>query len=715
MIAPCFFWQASRRLASLLAFVLAVGMAAGAQAQQADDAVQLEPVVVTAEKREENVQDIPLSVTTFSEANIEDSGIRSLQDFSKQVPNLFISNWGIRGNSFVFMRGIGAVNNDPAIGYYVDDVSYMDSRVFDSALYDIERIEVLRGPQGTLYGRNSLGGVINFVTKKPDNETHAGLEQIFGNYDLFQTTAYLRTPIVEDKLFLSVAGTRESRDGYNENEFLDEDVDHRKNFSGRGHLRWTPNSKLDITLSADGERIRDGAFPLASLDEVRENPHDVSYDFEGKNDRDARGSSLRVAYDADWFRLTSISAYRHYDDEARNDQDFTEVFLANAFEDIDDDQFTQEIRFASPDDGRDLKWLTGLYGFKSKQDHELVMEFAPGVIDPTIPFTVYNATDSELKSHGAAVFGQTTYTMFDKLDLTAGLRYDYEKSSIDQTGSTDGGGMNLGTSEFDEDVDGDAWLPKFQAAYHWTPDFMTYAGVARGYRSAGFNTASTASADASFDAEYSWNYEVGFKSSWFDNRLTFNTAFFYIDLEDQQVVQLLPTADTVIRNAGESRSMGFEVESAALLAKGLTFEGGFGYTDAEYEEYSDELTGADYAGNTTPLAPEYTYNLALQYRYPLMDNFNLLGYSSPLTLFSRAELQGIGSFYWNDANTIKENAYELVNLRAGFETEHFDILLWAKNLFDKDYAAVAFEFPGSDPVGQAGDPQTFGLTLRARF
>jgi iron complex outermembrane receptor protein len=689
-------------------FVITLALCAVASAGEGNKTVkaplELEQVVVTAEKRAEQAQDVPTSITAFSGMDVEDSRITTIQDLSLEVPNLFISNWGMRGNSFVFVRGIGAVNNDPAIGFYVDGVNYMDSRVFDSNLFDIERIEVLRGPQGTLYGRNSLAGVVNIVTRKPGNAVNAGVEQTIGDYGLFQTNIYARTPLVKNELFLGISGGLEKRDGYSDNDYLDTDVDAHDSLSGRANLRWTPTGELDISLNVDGEDLDDGAFPMAGLKDLRNNPRHVAYDTEGKNERQAMGVSLRVEYEAPWLRVTSISAYRHYDDTAFNDQDFTPYPLATAYEDIDDEQFTQELRFASPDDGRDFKWMAGLYGFHTQQDHHLTMSFAPDVMLPGMG--VDRKTDSDIPTSGGAIFGQGTFTLFKKLDLTAGLRYDYEESSIDHVIALESDGMDLGTTALDDSQSSDAWLPKFQAAYHWTPDLMTYAGVARGYRSGGYNTGYLDTADAAFDPEFSWNYELGFKSSWFGKRLILNTALFYIDLEDQQVVQLLPTADTVIRNAGKSRSMGAEVEGKALLHEGLTFEAGFGYTDAEYVDYEDALSGKDYAGNSTPLAPEYTYNLALQYRHPLTDKIGL---------FFRSELNGIGSFYWNDANTLKQDAYTLVNLSLGVETEVFDILLWGRNVFDTEYEAVGFEFPGSDPVGQSGDPLTVGVTCRLRL
>ncbi|MBI9080525.1 MAG: TonB-dependent receptor [Pseudodesulfovibrio sp.] len=702
-----------RLLVIAFALVLCAGVEVFAEETKKDDPLQLAPVKVTAEKRKEDLQDIPTSISVFSETQISDSGISSLQDFSLQVPNLFISNWGFRGNSFVFVRGIGAVNNDPAVGFYVDDVNYMDSRVFNSNLFDIERIEVLRGPQGTLYGRNSLGGVINIISKKPDNEYHAGVNQTFGNYGLLNTDLYMRAPIVDDKLFFGFSGNVEKKDGYNHNDFLDEDGDSQDDRSGRMHLRWVPNEKLSISANVDGEQINDGAFPIADLAQTKSNPHHYSHNFKGEHERNSVGTSVRVGYDASALQITSISGLRHYDDTVKNDQDFTAVELMNAKEQIRDNQLSQEFRFTSPKDNGDWEWLGGLYGFKNKKDHLLQMNYAAGVLGVGMPAVTEDA-NSDLNTYGYAAFGQATYTMFDKLDVTAGLRYDYEKSSIKYNKATDPSipPMNL---QFNSNTTGDAFLPKVQLAYNWNQQLMTYASISRGYRSGGFNTGFSSISDVSFKPEFSWNYEIGTKTSWLDNRLIFNAAAFYIKLQDQQVTQLIPSFNTIIKNAGESRSMGFELESTALITKGLTAEAGFGYTDVEYLKYNDPVAGVNYKGKKTPLAPKYTYNLALQYRRPMVEKFDMFWNEGPLYFFTRAELQGIGPFYWNDANTLKQNAYEMVNLRLGLESDHLDLTVWSKNLFNTNYQAVAFEFPGSTPKGQAGDPRTFGLTLSARF
>ena len=695
-------------------FAPAFSVAAEAQTEKI---TQLEPIVVTAEKREADIQKVPVSVSAITAQKLEDTGAVSLRDITDRVPNLHIVNWGMRGNTYVYVRGLGSINTQPAVGFYVDDVVYMDTHAFDTPLFDIERIEVLRGPQGTLYGRNTLGGAINIITKKPDNTTHAGIEQTVGNYKTSDSMVYLRTPIVEDKLFLGVSGRFEHRDGYTKNDYLNKDVDYREDWSGRGVLRWTPNEKLDVTWNVDGAKNHDGAFPITTRENVKDNAFHVDYDQAGKANYSSAGTSLRVSYDAPWATVTSISAYRGFNDVISNDQDFTPFNLLTAEQELVDRQFTQELRFTSPDDGRSTKWQGGLYYGHKKQDQRLDVNYNDdAVLMGWVPFAMRTRELSTVKYKSYAVFGQVTQTLFEKLDLTAGLRYDYERSKIDYTSRTNGAGMLVDSQDMNEKSSNGEWLPKFQIAYNWTPDFMTYASVAKGYRSGGFNTTTQGAAGIKYEGEKSWNYELGFKSAWFDKRLTFNGAFFYIDIEDMQVVQVLPNANTYLKNAGEARSYGLELESSFLITEGLTLDASFGYTNSEYTKYNDPVTGINYKGNRTPVAPDYTYSVGLQYRFPLVEKFSWFNSEKQdsLYMFTRAEVQGAGKSYWDDGNELRESPRNITNLRLGFETENMDLIFWTKNLFNERYNAVAFSRSIGE-LAQAGDPRTFGATLRIRF
>lgn len=689
-----------------IVFAVVLSCMDGAVASEAE--VRLEPVTVTAEKRSEDVQDIPSSVSVMTDTEIEEAGITRLDDLTARVPNMAVHAWGIRGQTNLYVRGVGAAVNNPAIALYVDGVGYMDDRGFDMDLFDLERIEVLRGPQGTLYGRNTLGGVMNIITRQPDNETNVAGKGTVGTYGTYEAMASLRTPLVEDTLFLGLSGGFEGRDGYIQNEQLDTDADFREGRHGRAQLRWTPTDKLDVSLTVDGERLRDGAYPMAPLDSV--NSGEINQDFEGSYHRDQFGVSASMAYKADDWTFTSITAGRKLMDSADNDQDFSAFDLLNVYEDVHSSQLSQELRLASPDDDGPTDWLVGAYAFHSTKDSDIerIYGSAAGGLA-----TLGNTTDSDQTSMGVALFGQVTHTIFDKLDLTGGLRLDYENNSIDLS-YVDTTGMSA-NSAFDASVHNVAWLPKAQVAYRFTPDVMAYAGVTRGYKAGGFDRDGSVS-KAGFDPEYSWNYELGFKSSWLDNRLNLNAALFYIDLQDQQVYQTTAALVAVTTNAGKSRSMGVELESEFLINQYVSLEAGVGYTHARFTNYED--SGADYAGNHIPMTPDYTFNVALPFRYALEE---ASGSEKPLTLLLRPELKGIGPSYWDTANNLKEGAYTLANLRCGLETENFDLVFWGKNLAGTKYNVIALEaseyaaFGLPTRYGELGAPRTFGVTVTARF
>jgi iron complex outermembrane receptor protein len=309
------------------------------------------------------------------------------------------------------------------------------------------------------------------------------------------------------------------------------------------------------------------------------------------------------------------------------------------------------------------------------------------------------------------MFGQGSYRLWDKLRVTLGLRFDHEDKDFtyDQYYLPDFSAYGITPVHEEADVSWDEFLPKLSVDYTFWPGLVTYASVSRGYKSGGFNTIAP-EGHLSYDPEYTTNYEAGLKSVWAEGRLLVNLALFHIDWTDQQIEQqAYPQAIT--KNAGESTSQGFEIEMVAKPLYGLELSGGFGYVRATFDDYTDDVldttTGekigtVDYSGNDIPNVPEYTFNLAMQYR-------------SPQGLFARVTLYGVGPIYWDSANTHKQDAYEIVDARLGWEWEHLQVYLWGKNIFDKTYATRAFEMDDGVWYGRAGDPATFGITLQGRF
>ena len=677
-----------------------------AQEEKAQKEYELEIMTVTAEKREENIQEVPASITTLSDVLIEDAGIVDVEEMIQQIPNMFMVKTGNHTGQKFFIRGIGGATTDPAVGLYVDDVSISSTFGYDIELFGVERIEVLRGPQGTLYGRNTMGGVVNIITKKPGNQYEGKASVTYGNYNSQDYRAMVSGPMVKDKLLFGISGIKYVSDGYFDNKYLGtDDGDEKDDTNGRVHLRWLPTDVLDITLSGNIDTYEGGFDSFAPISEARK--HNTMMDYHGDVENDANGQSLRVLYDAPWFKLTSITARRDLECTQTFDMDFTSDDIYRTYQKNEHKQWSQELRLSSHNDDSPLEWLVGAYYFDEEMDNSLTYDMRQGFPAWGIPPFKQNQPNS-LDTEGQAFFGQATYTLFEKLGLTAGLRYDHEEKDFDGKMYYDqdlsAWGMLPITTEGEKTSE--EWLPKFVIDYSCTSDLMTYVSVARGYKSGGFNIWSSSLTYLSYDPEYSWNYELGLKSSWLDNRFIFNTALFYIDWKDQQITQLLSANDWVIKNAGESHSQGFEVELLARPITGLELTAGFGYTDAKYDDYKDPLAGANYDDKRISNAPEYTYNLAAQYRYAS-------------GFFARVDLLGVGGSYYDDANTQTEDAYEIVNIRLGYEGEYkgfgFDVYVWAKNLFDKEYATRAFDMGGGNWFGRGGDPQTFGITLTGRF
>lgn len=664
-----------------------------------DDPLKLESMSVTAQKREENVQDVPMSIDVFSGMQLEDANVNNTSDLVRLSPNVFMKN--NLGENVVVIRGISSFGTSmfsPA-GYYVDDISYPLHYMHNAELYDVERVEILKGPQGTLYGRNSESGVINVITRKPGNEFMGKVYGEYGSYNTFRTGLNLSGPVVDNKLFLGVAAQYKVSDGYMENLSTNDDkaadLNHK---NARATLRWQPSDRWDLSLVAD-MMDNDDHGTYRNLNGPHQTPpYKVRNDTDEYNKENGNGQNLRVKYKGDGFDFISITGLQHYSKEYVNDGDnWDNPADKREYQmEYEDRLFSQELRFSSPADSGPFEWLAGLYGFSEKTD----TNFAYDMISSGF---VWLNPVAEIDTTGYAAFGQATYTFFDKLHLTGGLRFDHQELDADSVDNTNMSSVSK-NMEFNE------ILPMFSVSYDITDSAMAYTRVAKGFMAGGFNYGlSPIYPNITYDPEYTWNYEVGVKTSWLEDRLKVSLAVFYIDIEDKQSREL----DTVnmvniITNAASAHSKGLELEFQARPMRGLDIFGGFGYTDSQFDDFTTtemisrtQVVQRDYSGNHLPFAPQYTYNLGAQYR-------------NPIGIFARIDLFGTGKFYGDYANTAKQDAYQLVNLRLGYEGGHFDVMFWCKNLFDQEYLTYVMPV-GPYDVGVDGPPRTIGVTLNYRF
>ncbi|EGV29810.1 TonB-dependent siderophore receptor [Thiorhodococcus drewsii AZ1] len=693
--------------------VLMGGLPRPATAQETglEDGVSLPTLIVTAEKREQSLQDVPLSVSAIDEVELEDAGIETADDLDARVPSLYIQN-GATATSFMSLRGIVSQQTPGApagIGVYVDGVIRMDplsALMSNVDLLDVERVEVLRGPQGTLWGRNTEAGAINIVTRRPDNEARAKARVTVGNEGYRVGELSGNIPLIDQEMFLSLAGVRTLRDGYSTNTVSGQDVDDVDEGMFRGKLRWLPLSGLDVQLTVDKAEARDGTYDysyVSGSDISNATPRKITSDRDDQREHhDSYGFSLDVNYDMDVATLTSITAYRKNETENLGDTDFSAYDIMEALAKLNQEQWTQELRLTSKEDGGRLEWLVGVFLFDTKHDNWLdstTGSDAMAVYGYPEGFPLSVGSD-ELEEQGQAVFGSVSYDLTERWSLTGGLRYEHEEKDFSSSGLLYGEPVR-----FDKDASYSEFLPKLSVSYNWSPDLMAYASVSQGARSGGFNSPLVSATGNTYDNELSTSYELGLKSIWWNRRLRLNGAIFRMDIDDQQIGQTVPgTAFVITTNAGESRNYGVELEMQAAVTEELELIANGAYLDTEFMDYVDPSAGADYTGNSAPFAPDYTYLLAAQYNKPLGN----------LLLGARLELKGTGRVYFDTANTLSQDPYALLNLRLGLSSDDWSVVLWGKNLTDEDYIRYASAY-GTDALAIFGAPRTFGVTASYAF
>jgi iron complex outermembrane receptor protein len=585
-------------------------------------------------------------------------------------------------------------------------VPYLDHFAFPAnlQLFDIERMEVLRGPQGTLYGGNTMGGVLNIVTRQPDGQLRGEARMTAGNYGLRQASADLNVPLNKQDLFLGISAAAIERDGYTRNTFLGRDADPLNERGLRLRLRYLPSDRLDITLGVDVARIRDGYYDKTAATGRRLEdtpPHLVAYDFPGRDDKDLRGASLRVRYDADLFTLTSITGLRDNKYTFTGEFDGTPQPVANDVYSVKQRQWTQELRLGSRNAAKTgLSWLGGLFLFNDRRQGNDRLAMVPMGVD-TVTGNVY-------RTRGTAFFGNVEYWFTPRWGVQAGLRHERETVSYGAESTSYMGTVPVANTPWQgHGRSFSQTAPKIGAMFKPADSLLLYGTVAKGYRSGGFNTVVLSEADRAYGPETNINYEAGMKLVSQDRRLHLNAAVFRSNIDNQQIGQSLGVGPEVTRNAGKSRHQGLELDAAYLLPEGWRLSGSMSYLDAKFRSYTDVVAGSDYSGNRVPFAPGSIFSAAIQKRH-------LLG--NGLQLVAQAEVSHVGSIYYDTANQMKGQAFSLLNLRLGIEDKRWSASLWVRNATDRKYIRDA----GINPLTLApqvafGAPRTVGIDVAVKF
>jgi iron complex outermembrane receptor protein len=510
---------------------------------------------------------------------------------------------------------------------------------------------------------------------------------------------------------LGVSFAQVNRDGFTVNDVTGNTIDDRSAFSGKAQLLWTPNSAWEARAIITGERARDGDYSLNDVAALRANPFHAARDFEGFANRDVIGTTIQARHVGGPIVFSSTTGFLNWKTQDVTDLDYTPRPLLTRDNTEKDFQFTQEIRLASANtaslqlaDSARLRWQTGVFLFTQAYKQDAINSYAPFLF---APFPVSQHTPlSELDDFGLGVFGQGTVTFNDRLDLTAGARLDYEDKSASLENFYDPA-ILPGTS-VDADKSFSNVSPQVALAYRITPDKNLYATAGGGYKAGGFNSASPAGSEA-YGEEHTWHFEGGAKTLWANGRISTNAALFYIDWDDLQLNVPNPAvpAQFYISNIGGAVSKGAEVEINARVAAGVDVFTAAGYTHARFSEGS--VSGVvSVEGNELPNTPEYTASAGVQYSRTV----------GPATVHGRADVVFYGAFQYNDANTIGQDAYSLVNFRVGITGRFLIGEVFARNVFDTRYIPLAFPYPNFAPsgfMGEMGAPRTVGVSVGVRF
>lgn len=742
----------SASVALVFAFALLgtrIGVAQTPAAQVASNAEPaISEIIVTARKRAEPLQDVPIAVTVLTAEEIEDAAIRNAEDIARLTPGLtWTALFGTSGAPVI--RGVSTNIGEANVGFFLDGVYQSSRAVMDTLLDGIERIEVAKGPQSALYGRNTFGGAINFITKPAPEAFEANVEATLGSDGRQEARAALGGPVSGKALAVRAGFAYTSFDGYFTNELTGDELDDRESILGSISLESRPSDDVKLVFRAGYETTDNGDYPLRFVPNntgffAPLNGNQVfrgelpSFDSgfavtPGYFERDNLNLSFSVDASLGAHTFTSITGYNDLSIDNLNDNDFSAAVISQNRQQIDQSEWSQEFRLASDYEGR-VNWIAGLYYYELESDLVDDNRFlSPGIdalfAPPMGPLRALGLgsvllTNAETTENYAG-FGSINIELTERVRLGLAARYSYEEKTLDTFNINPYSSLVLADLTLDDSWD--SFTPEATLDFHLNRDAMLYARVAQATKSGGFNgLANVTDAERRYDQETSWNYELGVKSTWLDRRLTLNGALFYIDWKDQ-IVRALGASNAILNtNAGKTTSQGIEIELLARPIDNLDIRAGYAYTDAKYDEYifgSLVNLGLDPDLSGVPLqnVSKNTANASLQFTAPVAAAF---GWVTRLDVSYRSKQNAVqtGDAYVGESTR--------VDLRTGLESERWEAVLWGRNLTDDDAAASA-TFIGNRAAGvavlggagiqffnalvTAAEPRSYGVTLRYRF
>jgi iron complex outermembrane receptor protein len=735
-------------VSSLLAAPLALATAATLAQENGNSAAVLEEVMVTATRRTESLQEVPISISVVGAADIEASSSLDLQDISAQIPNFVFAENVNQGFSSMSIRGIYSrsdpanIGFDQSAGVYVDGVYHSRQFNANAGMGDVERVEVLRGPQGTLFGRNTISGAVNIVSKKPDtSELQGRLFAETGNRNLAHGKGSINIPLVEDTLAIKVFGDYLDRDGFVDNTTTgNDDLGSQEQSSARLQLRWTPSEKttVDFSSSAYSSETSDYFFEHIEGGANDDRKYTTANSVENVSDVDLSATSLAVEHEFNsGYVLTSITAW--LDDELKYtvDVDGLPFDVAGADTVVGAEQFSQELRVTSPTGGN-YDFVAGFYYDKEESEQTGDINFGSGFPFPPAQGQGF-ISGNEIDRESYAAFIHANYHVSEVLTVFGGLRYtdEIKEQTINPTICTDdftclvlGIPASSETVDVPIDVTLDDWTWTAGMRYQLKDEIMLYGSVGTGIKAGAFNNTTNFEQDLKdgnllTDSEDVISYEVGAKTSWLDNRLTANLAIFYMDYTDLQVRQGCASCGdgglplNFLSNAADAESTGFELDVMAALTGNLRLMGGVGYNDGKYGTFKNveeprTLALVDVSGNKVPFSAEWSFNVAAEHSVEILGGI----------VTSRLDFTYVDERFGDQGITNHPDdlmpSQSLLSGRLSYRPGkgNFGIAIWGRNLTDDDsfvYLAFDSSLGFSRRSAQYQEPRTYGVTVDYTF
>ncbi|MBM0106603.1 TonB-dependent receptor [Steroidobacter sp. S1-65] len=680
---------------------------------------ELEEVLVTAQRRGERLQDVPITVTVLDAEQVQHARVQQIGDVAIRTPGLSFDAYPA-SQPRVFIRGIGSSDRgaagDPSAAVFLDEVYLGRPAAVAFDAFDVERIEVLKGPQGTLYGRNVVGGAINVLSRRADPSAFdAGAEVTVGNYRRLDGAAFVNSPLADGKAAIRASGSWRTHDGYVRNTFTGNRVEDQDTSSARLQLAGQPTDNLRLSLAVDGTRDRaagpaqhvldldDGADEAVFWTVDRDRKHTAGAT-DGYQDRDTWGARVQVDWDVPFATLTYLGSHRDLDYSTGYDFDggnaATNLIDIAGTNEEKSHFYSNELRMSSLPSAR-VAWVAGLYNFGSDTDRldVLALNIAGDALDEI--YTQHATLDSY------AAFGDVTWPLTDRLSVTGGVRYSRDEK-LYRVSNTAGAAIVRADERFDVTVERsyDAMTYRVGASFNLADDHLLYFMVSRGFKSGGFQDTPSSAADAAddFAPEYATQYEIGQKSTFADGALVWNNTLFLLDYTDLQTRRVLDNLAIVTDNAGEATIQGFETYVSWRAFAGARLTVSYAYTDATFDVFSPE-PGVDYAGNRISRTPEHKVVVSPSYEW-------LLPHGA--TVSFAADYSHESKIFDDNSNTGPEfrEPTHFVDARVIYTSvdERWSVSFWGKNLTDELTRTFQGTFLGAN-FGAYNPPRTYGATF----